>query len=193
MDAECDAAIGAIEQDPGRANCTSACRGGVSYLDYGSAHHTAPCHSPSSLRCSRRASASAPHLHSTAHPAAALTFAPLHPRHPHTAPSSETPWNEVCCLQYTLPTFNSGFSLLSLASPPLHSSSTLKALFSIDVLNTGAYILLIAIAVGWGIALVEWFGGGNPGFRPLHSGVYFALTTLTTVGCGDCIFFSYQS
>ena len=87
-------------------------------------------------------------------------------------------WAYVCCLQYTVAYFTSGFSLLSVAAAS-SSSVAFDALFNYEILNL--LILLVTISIALGMVVFALERNYNTAFSRLGGAVYWSVTTMTTV------------
>lgn len=88
-----------------------------------------------------------------------------------------------CCLEFSVTYFESGLGIASLSIPV--GNSLLDSLSGPQVIDSGLIILLIVLAGGWMIVFAE--GATNEALDTPAEGVYWSLTTLSTVGYGDVV------
>jgi polar amino acid transport system substrate-binding protein len=87
-----------------------------------------------------------------------------------------------CCLDYSIPYYSStGFGLATKITGGTKSAYT--SLVSPAVVNVGLALALIVLVAGWLMVIVEY--KQNAELTTVAEGVFFALTTVSTVGFGD--------
>jgi len=107
--------------------------------------------------------------------------------------SSDAIQEQVCCLDFSVPYLNSGFALASKVRP---RHAQLDAIFFVPrVINVGAMLLIMMMSVGWLMAFLEvvcpvvpaMLGVEREMITTPSMGVYWSMTTMTTVGFGDAV------
>jgi hypothetical protein len=88
----------------------------------------------------------------------------------------------MCCLDYGVPYYQSGFALMSLATGS--PTTLMTAIVSVQVLNAATPVLIAIIGFGTVMWLLERGVNGKQ-FYAHDAGVYFAFVATSTFGFGD--------
>ncbi len=87
----------------------------------------------------------------------------------------------ICCIEYGLAYYKSGFSILSLVTN--HADSIMAAILSIEVLNAATPVLIAIMVYGTAMWLLE--RPVNRAFSTQTNGIYYAFVATATFGFGD--------
>ena len=92
--------------------------------------------------------------------------------------------DQICCIEYGVPYFQSGFSLLSLAQPL--PTSVVEAIVNVEVLNAGTPVVVALFSYGFLMTCIEWRGNRRM-FTGIWAAAYYASVATATFGFGDMI------